>query len=159
MATGDLLVSPIPFAFFSYYEEWIATLGRLDALPADLLFLSHGYPQRDRTYLRQVQGLLGALVEETRAVAAAGLTAEQAKEKVTLPGWKATLAGGDMDFQVEVWEGSQAEAFEKALAAGAVASTSPAGVQPHTCTRVPNQLSRLGGPPATGITCTSGAPS
>ncbi|MFZ5676222.1 MAG: ABC transporter substrate-binding protein [Pseudomonadota bacterium] len=30
------------------------------------------------------------------------------------------LAGGDMDFQVEVWEGSQAEAFEKALAAGAV---------------------------------------
>lgn len=30
------------------------------------------------------------------------------------------LAGGDMDFQVEVWEGSQAEAFEKALAGGAV---------------------------------------
>ena len=42
-----------------------------------------------------MQGLLGALVEETRAVAASGLTAEQAKEKVTLPGWKATLAGGD----------------------------------------------------------------
>jgi glycine betaine/proline transport system substrate-binding protein len=30
------------------------------------------------------------------------------------------LANGDMDFQVEVWEGSQAESFNKALAAGAV---------------------------------------
>ena len=30
------------------------------------------------------------------------------------------IAAGDMDFQVEVWEGSQAESFEKALAAGAV---------------------------------------
>ena len=30
------------------------------------------------------------------------------------------LAAGDMDFQVEVWEGSQAESFDKALAGGAV---------------------------------------
>ena len=30
------------------------------------------------------------------------------------------LAAGDMDFQVEVWEGSQAESFNKAVAAGAM---------------------------------------
>jgi glycine betaine/proline transport system substrate-binding protein len=30
------------------------------------------------------------------------------------------LAAGDMDFQVEVWEGSQAEAFTKAVGAGAL---------------------------------------
>jgi glycine betaine/proline transport system substrate-binding protein len=30
------------------------------------------------------------------------------------------IAAGDMDFQVEVWEGSMAESFEKALADGAV---------------------------------------
>lgn len=30
------------------------------------------------------------------------------------------LASGDMDFQVEVWEGSQAESFDKAIAAGAL---------------------------------------
>ena len=30
------------------------------------------------------------------------------------------LAAGDMDFQVEVWEGSQHEAFTKAVAAGAL---------------------------------------
>lgn len=31
------------------------------------------------------------------------------------------IAAGDMDFQVEVWEGSQAESYEKAIQAGAVA--------------------------------------
>lgn len=30
------------------------------------------------------------------------------------------LTNGDMDFQIEVWEGSQAEAFDKAVAAGAL---------------------------------------
>ena len=30
------------------------------------------------------------------------------------------LANGDMDFQLEVWEGSQAESFDKAVAAGAL---------------------------------------
>lgn len=30
------------------------------------------------------------------------------------------LANGDMDFQIEVWEGSQADAFNKAVAAGAL---------------------------------------
>jgi len=30
------------------------------------------------------------------------------------------LANGDMDFQIEVWEGSQADAFDKAVAAGAL---------------------------------------
>ena len=30
------------------------------------------------------------------------------------------IPAGDMDFQIEVWEGSQAESFNKALAAGAV---------------------------------------
>jgi glycine betaine/proline transport system substrate-binding protein len=30
------------------------------------------------------------------------------------------LANGDMDFQIEVWEGSQAESFNKSLAGGAV---------------------------------------
>jgi len=95
VATGDLLVYPIPFAFYSYYAEWAETLDALDALPADTLFLAHGPPQHDREYLHQVRGLLGALVEQARAAAEEGLDAEQAKARIALPEWRARFAGTD----------------------------------------------------------------
>jgi glyoxylase-like metal-dependent hydrolase (beta-lactamase superfamily II) len=62
-ATGDLLVHPVPFGILSYYEEWPVTLEQLDALPVDVLFPGHGPVLHDRAYLRQVQGLLRALVD------------------------------------------------------------------------------------------------
>ena len=64
VATGDLLVWPVPFMFGSYHAEWPATLAKLDALAADTLFLSHGAPQRDRGYLRQVRDLLAFIRDE-----------------------------------------------------------------------------------------------
>jgi cyclase len=96
VATGDLVVSPVPFMFGSYYEEWAATLAKLDALPADTLFLAHGEPQRDRAYLRQVQALLADVVAQAKAAASAGLSVEQAKAKITLADWKTKFAGDDV---------------------------------------------------------------
>jgi len=98
-ATGDLFVQPVPFGIGSYYEDWIATLGRLDALEADLLVPGHGAVQRDRTYLRQVQALLTALVAEIKSAAASGATLAQTQQKVTLAGWKARFAGDDPTLQ------------------------------------------------------------
>lgn len=95
VATGDLLVWPIPFMFGSYYDRWIETLGRLDALPVDTLFLSHGAPQRSRDYLREVQGLLAAIVEQAKAAAATDLPVEEAKTRVDLKDWKEKFAGAD----------------------------------------------------------------
>jgi len=95
VATGDLLVYPVPFAFYSCYRDWIGTLAALDALPADVLFLAHGPPQRDRGDLHQVRGLLQALVDGAQAAAAEGLDLEQTKARLTLPEWRARLAGDD----------------------------------------------------------------
>lgn len=92
VATGDLLVYPIPFCFGSYYGEWIDTLAAVDALPADVIVPGHGPVMRDRAYLRTVQELLRAIVAETKQAVADGLTLEQAKEKIQLPDWKAKLA-------------------------------------------------------------------
>jgi glyoxylase-like metal-dependent hydrolase (beta-lactamase superfamily II) len=99
VATGDLLVHPIPFGIGSYYRDWIATLGRLDSLPADILFLGHGHPQRTREYLHQMQGLLTALVQRVDSAVAAGATREQTEQAVTLADWKQTLAGEDRALQ------------------------------------------------------------
>ncbi len=95
VATGDLLVYPIPFCFGSYYAEWIDTLAAVDALPADVIVPGHGPVMRDRAYLHTVQELLRAIVAETKQAVADGLTLEQAKEKIKLPDWKAKLAPED----------------------------------------------------------------
>jgi glyoxylase-like metal-dependent hydrolase (beta-lactamase superfamily II) len=94
-ATGDLFVQPVPFGIASYYEEWVATLGRVDALAADVLVPGHGLVQRDRAYLRQVQALLVALVEQVRAAVAAGATLEETRDRVKLADWKTKFAGDD----------------------------------------------------------------
>lgn len=99
VATGDLLVHPIPFGIGSYYRDWIATLGRLDSLPADVLFLGHGAPQRNREYLHQIQGLLTALVQRVDSAVAAGATIEETQKEVTLSDWKLKIAGDDRGLQ------------------------------------------------------------
>lgn len=99
LATGDLVVSPIPFGIGSYYRDWISALNALQAIPAETFFLSHGKVQRDRSYIAQVRGLLESLVSEVEAEVRKGATLEQVQQKVTLSSWKTKLAGDDEDRQ------------------------------------------------------------
>jgi glyoxylase-like metal-dependent hydrolase (beta-lactamase superfamily II) len=95
VATGDLLVHPVPFGIGSNYREWVATLETLDGLDADILFPGHGPPLRDRAYLHTVRDLLAELVARVDAALADGLTLEQTQERVTLADWRVRLAHGD----------------------------------------------------------------
>ncbi|MBL8983686.1 MAG: MBL fold metallo-hydrolase, partial [Gemmatimonadetes bacterium] len=47
LATGDLVVAPVPFAFGSFPLAWTTTLERLRALPATVIMPGHGEPMRD----------------------------------------------------------------------------------------------------------------
>ncbi len=95
VASGDLFVLPIPFAFFSYYEHWVDTLAKLDALDADIIVPGHGPVQRDRVALKSVRGLLEALVKEVKAAVTDGATLEETKKRVTLAEWREKFAGDD----------------------------------------------------------------
>jgi cyclase len=95
VATGDLLVYPVPFMFGSYHEAWPDTLEKLSALPADTLFLMHGAPQKDRDYLRKVQSLLRDIDKRAKAAAATSLTVEEAVKTVSLADWSEKFSGGD----------------------------------------------------------------
>ena len=95
VATGDLLVAPVPFAFGSYYEEWAHTLARVDSLPADIVFPGHGPVMRDRNYLHDVQGLLRALVAEVGAAVADSTSLVDTQKQVTLPEWKQKFTSGE----------------------------------------------------------------
>lgn len=95
VATGDLLVHPIPFSFGSYLGEWIETLDRVKALGATVVMPGHGELQRDTRYLSAVQELLGAVRTQMREAVAKGLTLEQAREALDLTAYRGRFAGDD----------------------------------------------------------------
>lgn len=99
VATGDLVVHPVPFFIGSFYEEWIETLAVVDALEADVLVPGHGPVMRDREYLHTVQSLLRDLVAAAREAVDSGWTLDEAKERIRLAEWRERLTGDDAERQ------------------------------------------------------------
>jgi len=67
LATGDLVVSPVPFMFDGYPTEWIETLNKLDRMDATLLVPGHGNVMHDKVYLESVAAMMKELVEQVHA--------------------------------------------------------------------------------------------
>jgi glyoxylase-like metal-dependent hydrolase (beta-lactamase superfamily II) len=61
LATGDLLVSPIPYGFDSYGASWESDLDKMIALRARIIIPGHGLPMRDDSYLKLLRGMLSDL--------------------------------------------------------------------------------------------------
>ena len=51
VASGDIVVAPTPFGFFSYPSDWIETLGKLKAMPFELL---HPGPWRSAAHTASI---------------------------------------------------------------------------------------------------------
>ncbi|HMK29460.1 MAG TPA: MBL fold metallo-hydrolase [Terriglobales bacterium] len=78
LITGDILVSPIPFAVGgSYPQEWIATLQHLDGLAVDTIIPGHGEVERDKTYLRLNLKLFQHVLSDVKQARAKGSTLQQ----------------------------------------------------------------------------------
>lgn len=82
VATGDLVVHPVPFAFGSFITEWVATLGKLAELDATAIVPGHGEVQHDMRYVRALAAALAAISAQARAARAAGKSLEQARTAV-----------------------------------------------------------------------------
>ena len=95
VATGDLLVYPVPFAFGSSPDSWRAALDSIAAFQPAAMLPGHGPVMRDLAYLRTVRAMLAAVVDQTRSAARAGQTLPQARAAVTLPDFRRTVAGED----------------------------------------------------------------
>ena len=95
VATGDLVVAPIPFAFGSFIAEWATALEGVRALEPTTILPGHGPVMRDDAYLLTLSRMLRAVTEQTRSAAAGGATLAQAKERVTLAEFRRQLAGDD----------------------------------------------------------------
>ena len=95
VATGDLLVHPVPFAFGSYPGEWSGALARLEALQPRLMMPGHGALLRDMTFLTAVRETLVALTAQMREAVAKGMTLEQARAALDLKAYEARMPGGN----------------------------------------------------------------
>jgi len=95
LATGDLLVNPVPYSFGSYLGDWIKTLGAIRAMPASVIVPGHGALQRDHTYLDRVVSLLQSTLDQSRAAVAKGLDLAATRTAVNLDSLRREFTGGD----------------------------------------------------------------
>ena len=80
--SGDIVVWPTPFGFFSYPADWVATLGKLKALGYKTLIPGHGEPQTDTAYVDQLIGSIEDIRAQVGPLAKAGLSLEEIGQKV-----------------------------------------------------------------------------
>jgi cyclase len=94
VATGDLVVAPIPYATNVYAREWVKTLDRLMGMPATIVLPGHGPVMRDWTYVRKVKGALEQTITAVAAAKKDGLTLPQTLERVQLSELRDTFLEG-----------------------------------------------------------------
>lgn len=95
LATGDLVVAPIPLVGGdqSHIGPWISSLDQVAALQPDVIIPGHGPLMRNLTYVKQMARLFRAIRDQTVAAAARGETLEQARKSVDLAAWEREFAG------------------------------------------------------------------
>jgi cyclase len=84
VATGDLVVHPIPYAFFSHLGEWPQTLRRLRELDAATVVFGHGEIQHDWSYVDRLIPLLESTWEQVHRAVAEGKDLEATLAAVDL---------------------------------------------------------------------------
>jgi glyoxylase-like metal-dependent hydrolase (beta-lactamase superfamily II) len=95
LATGDLVVYPVPYATNVYATEWVKTLDALMAIPAAAILPGHGPVMRDRAYVRQVKNAIEQHLAAVRDAKSQGLTLAQTQEAVQIPEVRDRFVAGD----------------------------------------------------------------
>ena len=95
LATGDLLVHPVPFAYGSFLGEWIQSMKKLRELDAAVIVPGHGPVMRDKEYVDTVIALLESVTSQVQDAFKRGLSLEETRKAVNLESFRRRLAGDD----------------------------------------------------------------
>jgi glyoxylase-like metal-dependent hydrolase (beta-lactamase superfamily II) len=82
VVTGDVVVAPVPFGFFSFPGEWSAVLERLKAMNFAVLIPGHGEPQRDAAYLDKLIATIADIRAQVAPLARQGKGLEEVRKAV-----------------------------------------------------------------------------
>jgi cyclase len=97
LATGDLVVSPTPFAFYSTLSAWPTTLRALKGMNATTIVPGHGETMSDWTYVDRLARLIESTWEQVRKSASAGATLEATKQAVNVDRFRDGFGTGAPD--------------------------------------------------------------
>ena len=82
VVSGDIVVAPTPFGFFSYPGDWIETISKLKALGFTTLIPGHGDPQTDLVYLDKLIRAMSDVRAKVEPLAKAGIPVGEVRAKV-----------------------------------------------------------------------------
>lgn len=95
LITGDIVVSPVPFAFDSPMIEWIDTLERLETYDAETIVPGHGPALRDNRQLEALGALLSFTVDSVRDAKARGVALQDIGAEIDFSDFEQRFAGRD----------------------------------------------------------------
>lgn len=97
VATGDLVVHPIPYGFGSFPREWVDTLGNIAALDFELLVPGHGEVQRDRSYVELLREMLTDMRRQAADAVARGLDLEETRKALDFSAFAPRFPQGELE--------------------------------------------------------------
>ena len=103
IATGDLVVAPVPYATASFMFDWVETMKKLTSLDAGAIVPGHGPLMHDWSYANRVSEMLAAVTRQAADAVAAGLSLDEARTKIDLSSFRAEFAGSD-PFQLRIFD-------------------------------------------------------
>lgn len=95
LATGDLLVAPIPFGFNAYPADWLRSLQSLKAMRPAVWIPGHGRAMRDDAYVDRVIALISHTRDAVAPLAARKVGVDQAKKDIDLSADRKRFVGDD----------------------------------------------------------------
>ena len=99
VATGDLVVNPVPFAFNAHIREWPATLRTLTRIDATTIVPGHGEVESDWTYVNQLIPLLESTWDQVSKAVAGGADLEATRKAVNLDSFRPTFGGNSPEWR------------------------------------------------------------
>jgi glyoxylase-like metal-dependent hydrolase (beta-lactamase superfamily II) len=97
IATGDLVVNPVPFAFNASFREWPNTLRALTRLEATTIVPGHGEVESDWSYANQLVPLFEAMWDQVGKAVASGADLEATRKAVNLDSFRPQFGATEGD--------------------------------------------------------------
>lgn len=95
IVSGDIVVSPIPFAYGAWPGEWLEAIAKLKAFDFKILVPGHGDAMRDARYLDRLSALIAEGQTKVATLVKQDLSLDDVQKQVDLTQQAAIFSDGD----------------------------------------------------------------